>query len=83
MLSYTLCFFSKYSVKFGGDLAANHCFLRKGSGKSNLHLCGIKIFAEVQPASMWASMRQQSLANRHQKHLLKVRCDNPHLLTAA
>lgn len=83
MLSYTLCSFSKYSVKFGRDLAANHCFLRKGSGKTNLHFCGIKIIAEVQPASMWVSMRQQSLAKRHQKYVLKVWCDNPHLLTAA
>jgi len=56
MLSYTLYSFTKNSVKFGGDLAANHCFLRKSSGKTNLHLCGIKI-AEVQPASMSVSMR--------------------------
>lgn len=57
MFSYTLCSFSKYSVKFGGDLAVNFYLLKKVSGKTDLYLCGIKIIAEVQPALAQISMR--------------------------
>lgn len=57
MFSYTLCSFSKYSVKFGGDLAVNFYLLKKVSGKTDFYLCGIKIIAEVQPALAQISMR--------------------------